>query len=292
MSILKIYTRLLLNYVTRNYFCKDSLLKMSNAGLIPKLIWKRLPVEGTFSVFLPDGTSFKYSATANESIGRSIFWRGLKSYEPETVKVFSDIARNSKLILDIGANTGLFTLIAAASNPTCRIISFEPVPHICDRLKAHIELNGLEQRCQVRQEALTNRIGSAKFHIPLGEVPTSASLNTHGFRGTKGYLIEVPVDTVDNVCSEKRVDLVKIDVEGFEDKVLEGMQRVLLESAPIIIIECNPDGPFQAVESILDSFGYRFFHLRREGPVQVRKIIPDINQRERNFLCAIDVNRV
>jgi len=292
MSIFKSFFRYLLRSLTLNSFCRSILLNISYANLLPKWAWKRLPVEGTFSVFLPDGKSFKYISIANDAIGRALFWRGLISYEPETIKVFYGIAQISKLILDIGANTGLFTLIAAASNPNCRVISFEPVPHICDRLKANIDLNNLAQRCQVRQEALSNRIGSAKFHVPFGDLPTSSSLNPHGFRGNKGYLIEVPVNTVDNIYSGQRVDLVKIDVEGFEDKVLEGMQRVLHESAPNIIVECNPDGPYQAVEDILAGFGYHFYHLREDGPVEVKKIIPDMSQRERNFLCTINIDKI
>lgn len=127
-----------------------------------------------------------------------------------------------------------------------------------------------------------------QFHVPFCDLPTSASLHSQGFRGCKGALIDVLVTTIDTVCSEdERVDLVKIDVEGFEDKVLEGMQRVLTTSAPDIIVECNPDGPFQSVETILAKFGYHFFHIRREGPVAVDKIVPSETGCYRNFLCTV-----
>jgi len=62
------------------------------------------------------------------------------------------------------------------------------------------------------------------------------------------------------------------------------MSRVLATSSPTIVVECNPDGPFSAVEAILTRFGYRFFHLREEGPVAVNRIIPDESERYRNHL--------
>lgn len=171
-------------------------------------------------------------------------------------------------------------------NPKVRVIAFDPVPHIHRRLEEQIALNGLGDRCQARCEAVSNVLGSVRFHVPHGELPTSASLHAMGFRGVEGSLIDVPVTMIDEVCSDDdHVDLVKIDVEGFEDKVLEGMQRVLAESAPALIVECNPDGPYTAVEAILTRFGYRFFHIRDEGPVQVERIIPDGQERYRNFLC-------
>jgi FkbM family methyltransferase len=149
-------------------------------------------------------------------------------------------------------------------------------------------MNGWEDRCQALSVAVANVEGSAKLHVPFGDVPKSASLHSQGFRGYEGSLIDVPVTTIDAICSEsERVDLVKIDVEGFEDKVLEGMQQVLADSTPTIIVECNPDGPFAAIETILTRFGYRFFHLRREGPVAADKIIPDKKERDRNFLCTV-----
>ncbi|MBA3922661.1 MAG: FkbM family methyltransferase [Nostocaceae cyanobacterium] len=100
-------------------------------------------------------------------------------------------------------------------------------------------------------------------------------------------MIDIPVTTIDTVCGQKQIDLIKIDVEGFEDKVLEGMQQTLTNSSPTIIVECNPDSPFLAVETTLRKFGYKFFHLCAEGPVSVERITPDEKQLERNFLCTV-----
>jgi FkbM family methyltransferase len=253
---------------------------------MPAAVWKRLPVNGVFQVLLPDGRAFLYSAVPNDAIARALFWRGLPAWESETTHIFYKLAARSELVLDIGANTGVYTLLACAANPRARVISFEPVPHVYLKLVENVRLNRWESQCCIRQEAVSSTNGSAQFHVPFGELPTSASLAVEGFRGREGTLIQVPLVTVDSLLQkDDRVNLVKIDVEGFEDHVLKGMQEVLATSAPTLIIECNSDGPFRAVEAILAQFGYRFYHLRHEGPTPMDRIVPDPTETYRNFLC-------
>lgn len=263
------------------------LLVMSRVGLFPPGIWKRLPVERTFTISLPGGASFQYASIARDQIGRALFWKGWQGWEPETVRAFSDYAKRADTIMDIGANSGLFTLLAATVNPSARIVSFEPVPHIYERFVYNLKINGYENRCQARQEAVSNFTGHAKLQIPLADAPLSSSLLSDGFRGYHDYEIEVPVVTVDSIWPQNfKLDLAKIDAEGIDDKVLEGMQRILVESHPTIFIECLHDGPYEAIEGILSRFGYRFFHLRQEGLVPTNRIIPDATGTYRNYLCA------
>jgi FkbM family methyltransferase len=259
------------------------LRRLSLTGLLPPQIWKRLPVEGIFPVILPDGRSFFYFASANDGIARALYWRGLRYWESETIPVFYRLAQSAGTILDIGANTGFYTLLGCTANPGARVISFEPVPRVYEILMEHIRLNRLEYRCEVYQMAVSNFIGTGQMHIPVGDVPTSASLNPEGFRGFDGMLVEVLVTTIDAVIGERPVDLAKIDVEGFEPQVLEGMRCTLKRSHPSLLIECLPDGPYQQVEEILMGLGYQIYALTREGPLQVERVVPRRMYHE-NFL--------
>jgi hypothetical protein len=54
---------------------------------------------------------------------------------------------------------------------------------------------------------------------------------------------------------------------------------------PTIFVECLPEGPYRAVQAILDAHGYRFAHLRAEGPVPMASIMTDRTRVFRNFLC-------
>jgi FkbM family methyltransferase len=281
----------LLHSITANTFVRNALLNIARTSLLPEQVWRRIPFEGTFRVSLPGGSGFTCQAIdADGVINRALFWRGWLAYEPETTLTFFRLAQRSNLILDIGANTGFFTLLACAANSRSKVIAFEPVPPIRERLLSHLVMNGWDGRCEARCEAVADFVGTTKLHVPFSMgIPTSASLSHEGFRGYEGSLIDVPVTTVDTVCSSgERVDLVKLDVENHEHTVLEGMKQVLSTSRPALIVECNPDGPFQAIEAILSQFGYDFFHLRPEGLVQCGRILPDETELYRNFLCIAD----
>ncbi|MDW8206689.1 MAG: FkbM family methyltransferase [Chloroherpetonaceae bacterium] len=279
--------RSVLRAMMRPAVVRTPLRGLTTAGLVPSGLWKRLPVEATFPVSLPDGGTFQYVAVPSDDIGRALYWRGLSAWEPETVRVYYRLARRSALTFDVGANTGLFALIACAANPQGHVVAFEPVPQVFARLQAQIRANQMEHRCTLRQEAVAAQSGITQFHVPDGEIPKSGSLNTHGFRGIHGALIEVPVTTIDTVAgSMGPVELIKIDVEGFEDQALEGARTVLSRYHPDIVVECNPDGPYRAVDRILSEYGYRFYHLRASGPEPVSRICPDETQQYRNYLCS------
>jgi len=270
---------------------REVLRMLSLAGFLPSAIWKRLPVEVVFPVKLPDGRFFFYSATANDVIARALYWRGLRDWESETIPVFYRLAQSAEIVLDIGANTGFYTLLACTANPRARVIAFEPVPRVYEKLLEHISLNHFEDRCEVYQTAVSNFVGTAKMHIPPGDLPTSASLNPKGFRGFDGILQQVPVTTIDAVVGERTVDLVKIDVEGFEPQVLEGMQMTLQRFRPALFIECLPDGPYQQVEEMLKVQGYQIYALTRKGPVNVERVIPRRMHYE-NFLFTHPEGRI
>ncbi len=279
--------RTLLRSLTKHRFVSAPVARLSRAGLLPAAIWRRLPVSKQLcGVRLPDGKSFRFIAD-DYPIGRALFWTGISGWEAETTPTFLRLAQRARLFLDIGANTGVYSLLACAANPEVTVIAFEPTPDTHRQLVANIEVNGWRDRCAARKEAVSNFSGSAKLHVPAGRAPSSASLHPGGFRQMRGDELEVPVTTIDSLVSGGQpVDLVKIDVEGLEDKVLEGMQGVLARSLPDIIVECNQDGPFRAVEALLAGFGYKFFHLQTQGPIATASILPDSREVFRNFLCT------
>lgn len=259
---------------------------MANLRVLPHFIWARLPVHHDIRVQIDKSRSFLYHSTAGDLLGRSFFWGGIKAWEYETTSIFLDLCKSANLVLDIGANTGTFTLLACLANPRARVLSFEPVPRNFSRLLRNIQLNGFDSRCEAFNIAISDWTGTADFHVPSLDVPASSSLDPNGFRGISGELIRVTVNSIDAIVPPGvKVDVAKIDVEKFEDHVLNGMRRTIGESRPDIVIECLPDGPYEAIERILSEFGYRFYHLRSKGPVAVSRIVPDKSGRFRNYLC-------
>ena len=283
----KRFGRRVLDILDDNAQTRKALLGVARARLLPAPIWQRLHPEPSFA-FVVAEQSVKYVSPPNDVIGNQLYWTG--TFEEETSRIFVKLAQRAQTVLDVGANTGYFTLLACAASQQSRVIAFEPIPQIFDLLQRNVEDNLWQERCTLRREAVSNSQGITEFHVPeSGSVPTSGSLSVDGFRGYQGHLIKTGVTTLDTVCATlDTVTLAKIDVEGFEDKVLEGMQETLRRCHPDIIVECNHDGPYQQVEALLSAHGYRFYALRESGPIAVERILPDTKDKHRNFLCSSD----
>ena len=265
---------------------KPLLRQISTRTRRARWLFRSFPVEGRIVVAAPGGASLLYQSTNRDFIGRDLHWFGWDGFEPETTGVFLALARHARGVVDVGANTGFYTLLAGIANETSRIVAIEPVPRVCDLLRSNIELNHLSHRCEIVAGAVSSSSGSVPFHVPHDGVPTSGSLHTDGFRGYRGELREVPAHTLDELCADRSaLDLVKIDVEGFEDAVLEGAATVLQKFKPALVVECNSDGPYRRVQELLEPLDYEFFHLSDLGPLNVTEIQPDRTERFRNYLC-------
>jgi len=194
------------------------------------------------------------------------------------------LAHSARVFVDVGSHTGLYTLVGCATNPCLRVFAFEPVPEVRTQLIKNIEASRFAARCVVRSEALSDHCGTQAFHVPVS--CDMASLDPNGFHGLPGRVIKVDVATVDSLLDQEiKVDLVKIDVEGFEDGVLRGMRRILETSKPRIIFECLTQQLANKVTHVLDEFGYTFYQLGQQGVEPVARVIPDPNNGSRNFLA-------
>jgi FkbM family methyltransferase len=193
----------------------------------------------------------------------------------------------ARTVVDVGAHTGIYSLIACAVS-RADVIAFEPVPRVFRRLATNVSLNGWTSRCELRQEAVSDHHGNVLFDVQISANPTSGRLC-----GVPSPPVTDPTEriqvnavTLDRACASRPVDLVKIDVEGAEVHVLRGAQHMLEEHRPAIFIECLPDGPWREIESFLRTLAYEFHHLRDIGKVPTRTLYPDSTRRWRNFLCT------
>lgn len=269
---------------------RSALLWLSRHGWVPDAVWSKLPVEQTFRVEINENSGFTYRSDLSDSIGRGLFWGGLSGCEPETVKVFSELAEHADLVVDVGAHTGLYTLIACAVNKSANVIAIEAAPEIATRLQENVSINNWRDRCRVVSAAASDRSGIGKLHVPYtpyGSCSTMCSLNPTGFGGLPGYLVDIPLVTLDDVCPQgKLVHLIKIDVEGFAVEVLKGAKRVLVESRPFLILEILPaDSPVEIAEC-LTSLGYKFFDIRPNGLVKIDSLVYGGQRLNTNVLCA------
>jgi FkbM family methyltransferase len=160
------------------------------------------------------------------------------------------------VVIDVGANIGLYSLLAASKTGSGRVVALEPHPVAAGRLRENVALNKI-QNVQVHAEAAGAEAGSAQLTANLDTVNhiVSGSAAT----GT----ISVPVRTLDSLVDPgERVALVKLDAEGFESAVLAGAGRLLNEQAVTAwIVEVRGHGgrygsDDQTVMERFERFGY------------------------------------
>lgn len=149
-------------------------------------------------------------------------------------------------VADIGANVGVYTLIAGRSVP---VVAFEPHPLMFRYLQENCDLNGLSSQVQTVQAAVGSQDGRIRFTDGLESSINRVITGQDTCRGT----IEVFVHRADSwfPTHDFRPSLVKIDVEGHEEQVLEGFGD-LLADLDLLLVECRDPGRIRAR---LDSAG-------------------------------------
>ncbi len=168
---------------------------------------------------------------------------------------------------DIGANIGFVTIIAARLvGPTGRVVAFEPVPENVAAIKRNLALNGIDW-VEVRAAAVSRSAGRAS--LVLSDVSAFSRLSTmHTPTGARGTL-EVDVESIDELLaagSQPPPDVVKIDVEGAELDVIEGMRETLDAYRPVLLCEvhdCNV-----AYVELMQRLGYAPINLDEDVPVE------------------------
>jgi len=165
--------------------------------------------------------------------------------------------RKEDLFLDVGANIGSYTILAAA-HVGAETMSFEPVPVTYSHLLNNIFINQVQERVT----AFNIGIGSASGHMNF---TSSLDTTNHVAKDADTAVIMVRVESLDNVLSEKTPALIKIDVEGFETEVLKGAEKTLAnEELKAIIIELNGSGTRygfndENIHSALSALGFTPF---------------------------------
>lgn len=149
-----------------------------------------------------------------DSIASKVFWSNNYGHEPEITRLFQSLLKDSRVIIDIGANTGFVSLLAVSYAPQSTIYAFEPVPDIYRLLKENIEANHFKY-CVPILSAVSDHIGDESFYVPrVRPIPLSGSLDKRFYNDS--HEIKVSSTTLDEFVKKhqiQNVDFVKIDVD-------------------------------------------------------------------------------
>jgi FkbM family methyltransferase len=194
-----------------------------------------------------------------------LFWLGAK--DTWDLYHLRPLLGPGSVFFDVGANFGYYSLtLAAALNRQCRVHAFEPNPKTYDRLLRHIEWNQMGNVISAYKMAVSDAEGTANL-IERSDNSGASRL------GSDAGGVPVAVTTLDAFCSAnavERLDAVKIDVEGYEARVLAGGRATLSRFKPAIVIEFWTTGLARAgssvdeVAGVLEDLGYKLFKPSRE----------------------------
>lgn len=204
----------------------------------------------------------------SEPVDRSIYLYG--TYEYRTVSAFLALIGPSMAVVDAGAHHGLYTLLAARRvGRRGRVLAVEPDPDARARLLANVALNAFKN-VEVIGSALSDRSGVALLHVPAdpafrGRASLRAGWND-GQRNDSTLVTTECLDTLLDRLEERRLDVIKLDVEGWEPKVLSGSVQTIARDRPAIIFEVNDlrrhNGEIHApAMTLLRDWGYKIYGI-------------------------------
>lgn len=263
------------------------LLKMWRGVRTPSY-YKFLTINGNFSSPLPNGKKLKLNSNHQLYIEKEIFWHGIESeFEPMSLKIWMKLASEANVILDIGANTGVFSMLAGKFS-SGKVYAFEPVPYNYSILQKNIALNP-DVNVELQTIALSDKNATVDMFIEPDTVNYINSLNNDRLDQSKAKKIEVKCQRLDDLVTEKNIptiDLIKIDVEGHEEAVLKGGQNSIQKFRPSIIIEVLNDKMGSGIQTFFDELGEYFYYRIDDDKKEIRRV-SDIRTPHRiNYLLS------
>ncbi|KAB1189057.1 MULTISPECIES: FkbM family methyltransferase [Haloferax] len=171
--------------------------------------------------------------------------------------------RDGDVVVDVGANTGTYTLAAAAKAPEAEVIAVEPNTQVAAQLRANVEINGFGDRVGVLEYGLGATDETSQFHVSsYDELGSFSPAHASAWEARVVDTEAVPMRRLDSLVEEGTVpppDHLKIDVEGYGLNVLQGATSVLDEYRPTVYFEVHEargGHDESAAKELLQRLGY------------------------------------
>lgn len=233
------------------------------------------PPEGTvFEQAVPGGRTVRFRL---EGTVRELYWVG--AFEVDALPLFVAYARQSSIVLDVGAAEGVYAHLAASVAPDASVLAFEPGSRQIERLDANLALNrpGPADQITAVEVGLSDHDGEEQFfELPGGTSSLNPEFRSH--TAARAVRVARGDGVVAEYLGDKRVDLIKIDTESTEPEVLEGLRQTIARDRPVIFCEVLRGRTEQRLQPLIDELDYRTWWLSADGPIREDRIVgrPDL----------------
>jgi FkbM family methyltransferase len=252
------------------------------------------PKSGVAIVSLPWKVSIEVDLA--DAIGNEIFKQ--RVFDISVSEVAWRLLQPGKKALDVGANIGYLTsLFAIRVGPSGAVHAFEPHPKVRETLERNIgriRLNSRSAPISLHGCAVGDTAGKAQLiETDYFEINRGTARIAENKEGDELHSHSVAMETLDDLFPQESFDLVKIDVEGFEPRVLQGARRLLQEKRIRHIVYEDHDIRSGSLAPMLQAEGYSVFSIGYDlfGPKLLeldREIALDRSWESPNFLATIE----
>jgi len=249
------------------------------------------------------GSQLRMLSIGDDIVAETYRTSGSRAFEPASLMVWFELAKLSTYAIDIGAFTGIYSLVAAGANQLIKVAAIEPSKTAFSRLCLNIQINRFQAQIAPLNVAAGERFGDCLLNHYDGIycLNSGATLLEAGHRpffySEPARLIPLDILPAIAACDRRFTvielpqlgpDIIKIDVEGHEVAVLAGMRHEIHRSLPIFIIECLSPTALQAVQDSLAEFSYHPLLIDDENMVLIGDILEYRVRTTRNVMFYPD----
>ncbi|MGV0923091.1 FkbM family methyltransferase [Empedobacter tilapiae] len=186
------------------------------------------------------------------------FWACLESYEPDLTYFLMDVLKDNKgTFIDVGGHIGRFTVLTAKNN--WDVITFEPVKSNYEMILKNLKGNNCFDSATVYNYGLGDKKQKQTIFYNSSELGESSVVMTDDKKESSEIQI-VDFDTFIENKNFKEICVVKIDIEGNEEKAINGMKDFIANQKPLLILELWEENS-KDVADFLHSLGYKKLHI-------------------------------
>lgn len=264
------------------------------AKMSHRLSKKELMSVSGLVTFKTDDLQFALHTNQTCFVTKYMFYEGFEAYEYNWL--FKDLALNATCFLDVGANIGLYSVLAAKYNAQLQIHAFEPGKGAVHFLRRNIAQNSLQQQVSIHELAMSNQDTQLEFHeaghpkFPWLQHNLNGSSSLQAEHGRiKETAYQVAVCRLGSFLQQQALshfDLLKLDTEHTEQLIIADSQDILAANRPLIMIEIYPEIANEIQHLLSKWTAYHFLRLERPKLKEIELSELGLHQTNVNYLLV------